>query len=120
MSPTAAVTANTGYASSGTGATTLADGTLVAAYPPATIYYQVGAGPALSFDVADCCAYHMALAQDAGVVYAAWYANGDGEPNMGQFVRTIYPTLGPIMKVPGSSSSFSGSPARSTRPSASR
>jgi hypothetical protein len=111
LSPQAAVTANTGYASSGSGATTLPDGTLVAAYPQGdTIYYQVGANAPLSFDVPDCCAYHMTLAQDAGVVYAAWYANGDGEPNMGQFVRTIYPTLGPVMKVPGSSDTFSGNP----------
>ena len=111
LSPTPAVASNTGYASSGSGATTLPDGTLVAAYPQGdTIYYQVGANAPLSFDVPDCCAYHMTLAQDAGVVYAAWYANGDGEPNMGQFVRTIYPTLGPVMKVPGSSSTFSGNP----------
>jgi len=111
LSPSPAVTANTGYASSGSGATTLADGTLVAAYPQgSTIHYQVGAGAPQSFDVADCCAYNVALAQDAGVVYLAWYANGDGEPNMGQFVRTIYPTLGPIVKVPGSTSTFGGSP----------
>ena len=35
---------------------------------------------------------------------------GTASANMGQFVRTIYPTLGPIMKVPGSTSTFSGSP----------
>ena len=111
LSATPAVAANTGYASSGSGATTLPDGTLVAAYPQGdTIYYQIGAGPAQSFDVADCCAYDLTLAQDAGVVYAAWYANGDGAPNMGEFVRTIYPTLGPIFQVPGSVSTFGGSP----------
>jgi len=111
LSPTPSVAANTGYASSGSGATTLPDGTLVAAYPAgSTIYYQVGAGAPLSFDVADCCAYDVTLVEDGGVVYAAWYANGDGAPNMGQFVRTIYPTLGPIIQVPGSVSTFSGSP----------
>jgi hypothetical protein len=111
LSPTPAVAANTGYASSGSGATTLADGTLVAAYAAgSTIYYQVGAGAPLSFDVADCCAYDVTLVEDGGVVYAAWYANGDGAANMGQFVRTIYPSLGPIIQVPGSVSSFGGSP----------
>ena len=111
MSPTPAVAANTGYASSGSGATTLADGTLVAAYPEGdTIYYQVGAGPPQSFDVADCCAYDLTLGAGPGVVYAAWYANGDGAANMGEFVRTIYPTLGPIIQVPGSVSTFGGNP----------
>ncbi len=111
LSPTAAVAANTGYASSGSGATTLADGTLVAAYPQgSTIHYQVGAAAPASFEVADCCAYDVTLVQDAGVVYAAWYANGDGAANMGEFVRTIYPTLGPIIQVPGSVSTFSGNP----------
>ena len=112
ISPTAAVTANTGYASSGSSATTLLDGTLVAAYPQGdTIYYQVGANPPVSFAVPDCCAYYTALAQDAGVVYLGWYANGDGAANMGLFVRTVYPTLGPVTQVPGSVSSFGGSPA---------
>ena len=83
--------------------------------PPraATIYYQVGARAGPDFTVADCCAYDVTLVQDAGVVYAAWYANGDGAANMGEFVRTIYPTLGPIIQVPGSVSTFSGNPARS-------
>ena len=42
LQPTAAVTANTGYASSGSGATTLDDGTLVAAYPAGTHHLLPG------------------------------------------------------------------------------
>jgi hypothetical protein len=111
LSPVPALAANTGYVSYGTGVTTLADGTLVSAYPlNTTVYYQIGAGPPLSFEVADCCAYDVTLVQDGGVVYAAWYANGDAASDMGAFVRTIYPTLGPIVQVPGSVSVFSGSP----------
>ena len=86
----------TGYASYGTGVTTLGDGTLVTAYPlNSTIYYQVGVGTAVqSFEVRDCCAYDMTLAQDNGVVWAAWSANGDTDSTRGIFVRQIYPTLG--------------------------
>lgn len=111
LSPSPAVTQNTGYASYGTGATTLADGTLAAAYPlNSTIYYQIGAGPPQSFTVADCCVYHVALASDGASVWASWSANGDGAANMGIFVRQIYPALGPVMQAPGSVSSFGGSP----------
>jgi hypothetical protein len=99
-----AVAGTTGYVSYGTGATTLPDGTLVAAYPlNSTIYYQVGAGPLQTFDVADCCAYDMTLVQDNGVVWAAWSNNGDTEDSSGIFVRTVYPSLGPVSKAPGSS-----------------
>jgi hypothetical protein len=95
----------TGYASYGTGVATLADGTLVTAYPlNTTIYYQVGVGTAMqSFEVGDCCAYDMTLAQDNGVVWAAWSANGDTDSTRGIFVRQIYPTLGATLKAPKSS-----------------
>lgn len=71
-----AVAGTTGYGSYGTGVTTLADGTLVSAYPlNSTVTYQVGTGPVQTFDVAACCVYDMSLATDGGKVYAAWYAN---------------------------------------------
>ena len=104
-STTPANAGTTGYASYGTGVTTLADGTLVTAYPlNSTIYYQVGVGAAVqSFEVGDCCAYDMTLAQDNGVVWAAWSANGDTDNTRGIFVREIYPVLGPVLKAPKSS-----------------
>jgi hypothetical protein len=107
LSPTAAVSANTGYASSGTGATTLPNGTLVAGYASGSaIYYEVGATGPQSFAVADCCAYNLTLVQSLGFVYAAWHANGDLKPDKGHFVRAIYPNLGPIIQVPGSVTAF--------------
>ena len=98
-----AVNSNQGYASYGTGATQLADGTLVTAFPlNSAITYQVGNNAPQSFNVADCCAYDMTLVNDGGTVYAAWYANGDAPADKGVFVRTIYPALGPVMQAPGS------------------
>jgi hypothetical protein len=97
-----AVASGTGYVSSGTGVTTLADGTLVTAYPfNDTIFYQVGSAAVQSFDVPPCCAYDMSLAVDgSGAVYAAWYSNGSSGIH-GTLVRQIHPTLGPIMQAPG-------------------
>ena len=100
-----------GYASYGTGTTTLADGTLVTAFPlNSAIYYQVGAGAVQTFDVNACCAYDMTLASDGANVWAAWYANGTAAVDQGVFVRQIYPALGPVIQAPGSVSSFGGSP----------
>ncbi len=92
-----------GYVSSGTGVTTLADGTLVTAFPfNDGIHFQVGAGPVQSFGFPACCAYDMSLATDAtGAVYAAWYANGGVPGAQGILVRQIHPTLGPIVQAPG-------------------
>ena len=104
---TPANSGTTGYASYGTGVTTLADGTLVTAYPlNTTIYYQVGVGtPVASFAVAECCVYDMTLAYDNGVVWAAWSANGSSDAGRGIFVREIYPALGAVIKAPKSSTS---------------
>jgi hypothetical protein len=100
-----------GYASYGTGTTSLADGTLVTAFPlNSAIYYQVGAGAVQTFNVNACCAYDMSLASDGANVWAAWYANGTAAVDQGVFVRQIYPTLGPVIQAPGSVSSFGGSP----------
>ena len=98
-----AVASGTGYVSSGTGVTTLADGTLVTAYPfNSTIFFQVGAGPVQSFDTPACCAYDMSLATDGtGAVYAAWYSNGATPGAQGTLVRQIHPTVGPVMQPPG-------------------
>lgn len=91
------------YGSYGTGATQLADGTLVAAFPRnSRITYQVGANPPQSFSVPECCAYNVNLASDGGNVYAAWYANGYAAANRGVFVRQIHPVLGPTMQAPQS------------------
>jgi hypothetical protein len=106
-----AVAGNTGYASYGTGATALADGTPVTAYVfNTTMYYQVGAGPMQQFEVAACCMYYTSLASDGVNVWAAWYANGNSAADQGTFVRQIYPVLGPVMQAPGSVSQFSGQP----------
>jgi len=93
-----------GYASYGTGSATLADGTLVSAYPlNSAIYYQVGAGPVGSFSVDVCCAYDMAVATDGVNAWASWYGNGgSGASNEGTLVRQIHPVLGPIVRAPQS------------------
>ncbi len=98
-----AVASGTGYVSSGTGVTTLADGTLVTAYPfNSTIFFQVGAGPVQSFDTPACCAYDISLATDGtGAVYAAWYSNGGTPGAQGTLVRQIHPTVGPVVQAPG-------------------
>jgi hypothetical protein len=107
-----------GYVSSGTGVTSLADGTLVTAFPfNSTIYYQVGAGPVQSFNTPACCAYDMSLATDgAGAVYAAWYSNGGVPGAQGTLVRQIHPTLGPVMQAPGGVTGNDQAMAMVTRP----
>ena len=115
---TPAVANGGGYVSSGTGVTTLADGTLVTAFPfNSTIYYQVGAGPVQSFDTPACCAYDMSLATDgAGAVYAAWYSNGGVPGAQGTLVRQIHPTLGPVLQPPGGIEANDQAIAMVTRP----
>lgn len=105
--PAAAVgSSHSAYASYGTAATTLADGTPIAAYPlNSSITWHVGTGEGAdqTFDVAGCCAYDLALARDGDNVWLGWYANGGTADTNGTFVRQIHPTLGPIIKAPGSS-----------------
>jgi hypothetical protein len=92
-----------GYASYGTGVTTLPDGTLVAAYPiNSGVSYQVGQNAPQGFTVPACCVYDMSLVQENGVVWAAYYANGSAAADQGVFVRQLYPTLGPAIQAPGS------------------
>ena len=112
LSATPALTHPSGYASYGTGATTLADGTLVTAYAlNSTIYYQVGVNAVQSFAVPECCAYDTTLVNDGGTVWIGWYANGSASTGQGTFVRTVYPALGPVIQVPGSVVSYGGSPS---------
>ena len=114
---TPAVASSTGYFSSGTGVTTLSDGTLVTAYPyNEAIAYQVGGGAPQSFTLPACCASYMSLAVDgSGAVYAAWYANGGSAGTRGIFVRQLHPTLGPVMRAPGSLASPNQEVAMVTR-----
>jgi hypothetical protein len=100
---TPAIKSPSAYLSYGTGATTLADGTVVAAYAyNSTITYQVGNGAPESFTVEGCCAFNLAVVNDGGTVGAAWYANGTPPAGQGTFVRELYPTLGPVLQAPGS------------------
>jgi hypothetical protein len=95
------------YGSYGTAATTLADGTPIAGFPfNPELTWHVGTGEATAdqmFALEGCCAYNMSMVRDGDNVWAAWYANGSSATNNGTFVRQIYPTLGPIIKAPGSS-----------------
>ena len=115
---TPAVTSTQGYASYGTGVTSLPDGTLVTAFAlNNTITYQVGNGPAQSFVIPACCAYDVTLATDGGgAVYAAWYANGATAGAQGTLVRQIHPTLGPVMLAPQAVTASDQSIAMVTRP----
>lgn len=90
----------------GTGATTLADGTPVAAWPlNSRITWHVGTGsdPDLSFDVPYCCVYDVSVVRDGDDVWLGWYGNGSTAATNGIFVRKIYPTPGAIIKAPQSS-----------------
>jgi hypothetical protein len=105
--PTEAVGESTSAVDSyGTAATTLADGTPIAAYPlNSTITWHVGTAPGAdqTFTVDGCCAYDLAMVRDGDNVWLGWYGNGGTAATNGTFVRQIYPTLGPIAKAPGSS-----------------
>ncbi|GAA4701866.1 hypothetical protein [Nocardioides conyzicola] len=90
----------------GTGATTLADGTPVAAWPlNSRITWHVGTGsdPDQSFDLPYCCAYDVSVVRDGDDVWLGWYGNGSTAATNGIFVRKIYPTAGAIIKAPQSS-----------------
>ncbi|WP_232678922.1 hypothetical protein [Nocardioides sp. R-C-SC26] len=99
----------TGY---GMGATDMPDGsTYVSGALNARVLYRNGsydpeapvASP--SFDTATCCAYDTELARVPGTdqVWMSWMANGRTADSIGNFVRQISPTLGPILKAPQSS-----------------
>lgn len=109
-----------GYASYGTGATTLLDGTPVQSVTlNRAIALHVGTIPAAAVDSATdtvvshpaCCTYSSALARSGDQVFMAWYANGDPDANRGIFFQRVLPTPGPVLKAPGSSATtpYSGS-----------
>ncbi len=110
--------------SNGSGAATLADGsTIVAATPTGdTLRYRQeelaapdSATPDEGFDVdpaqASCCVYDAELVRVPGTdeVWLAWMAN-DNRPEagatsdliIGTYVRRLEPSLGPILRAPGS------------------
>ncbi|MGZ4486554.1 MAG: hypothetical protein ACXVW1_01400, partial [Nocardioides sp.] len=107
LSAQAVGASHSAYASYGTAATTLPDGTPVAAFPlNSTVTWHVGTGeadPDQSFTVGSCCAYDLAAVDDGGTVWLGWYANGSTPATNGTFVREIYPALGAVLKAPGSS-----------------
>lgn len=107
--PSEALTkSSTGYASYGTGATLLPDGTSIQGHPLNSEFtWRVGTTPLptsdatppdSSFSIAGGSLLHFTLVQSGGTVWAAWYDQGT---NHGYFARQIYPTLGPAVKAPG-------------------
>ena len=106
--PTAAVgQSHEAYGSAGTAATTLEDGTPVAAFPlSSAITWHVGTGEATpdeSFSVTSGSVSNLAMVRDGDAVWIGWYQNGDTPATNGTFVRQIEPTLGATMKAPQSS-----------------
>lgn len=112
------------YASYGTGATAMADGSAFVAFPLNTRlryanveYAAPDAAPAdPGFDISDCCAYDVELARVPGTdaVWMAWIANGRTEDSLGVFVRQIAPTLGPVTRAPRSVTTYEGTPSMSS------
>lgn len=110
--------------SNGSAAVDLSDGSTVVASTPSgdTVRYRQeeladpdGATPDEGFDIdpaqASCCVYDAELVRVPGTdeVWLAWMAN-DNRPEagatsdlvIGTFVRRLLPTLGPILRAPGS------------------
>jgi hypothetical protein len=97
-----------GYASYGTGATLLPDGTSIQGYPLNSDFtWRIGTTPLpvspatpadQAFTIAGGSLLHTTLVQAGGNVWAAWYDQGTDN---GYFVRQIHPALGPVLKAPG-------------------
>lgn len=97
-----------GYASYGTGATLLPDGTSIQGWPLNSDFtFRVGTTPFpvtpetpadQGFSIPGGSLLHTTLVQQGGNVWAAWYDQGD---NNGVFVRQIHPAIGPVIKAPG-------------------
>lgn len=104
------------YGSLGTAATSLADGTPVAAFPlHSDITWHVGTAetPDQSFTVSSGDVSDMAMVRDGDAVWVAWFvANGGSAAATGTFVRQILPTLGPTLKAPQSSVGDGAVPTR--------
>lgn len=103
------------YASYGTSAAVLPDGTPIQGFPlNSGIAYRTGTIPASAlgpgnttpadstFAQSACCAYHTSMSQTGGTVWMAWYGNGHTADSEGILVRQIHPTLGGLMVAPSS------------------
>lgn len=109
----AATTKSKSYASTGSSAVLLADGTPVTSGAQiGGIWWRVGTIPSAVAPIAPednlipwakCCPYETALARSGDEVYLAWYSNADDQN--GIYVQRILPTAGPIQKAPRSSTS---------------
>lgn len=93
-----------GYASYGTGATTLADGSPVVSFPlNRTLTWNVGGGADQTDEFGACCLYNSTLARDANDrLFVAFAANGSEPANAGVFVKQLLPAAGTTIKAPQS------------------
>jgi hypothetical protein len=112
------------YASNGTGAVDLADGSAMVAWTPSgtRVYLRSGevADPeAASADqetgVDRCCVYDAELARVPGTdeVWASWVANGGTSTSLGVFVQRVAPTFGPVLRAPRSVVDYEGTESMS-------
>lgn len=104
LQPGALTQSGYAYGSYGTGATTLADGTPVVAFPlNSGLTWNAGGAPTDAGSAfPECCLYHVSLARSGDSVWSAFYANGSAEANQGIFVKQLLPAEGPAIKAPGS------------------
>ncbi|RYC11130.1 hypothetical protein [Nocardioides zhouii] len=104
------------YSGYGLGATTLSNGTPVTAGTlNSSISYRVGdiattdqgtvsAAPDDGvYTSPACCLYDTQLVNSGDSVWMAWYANGGSEATSGVFVQQVHPSVGAVVKAPGSS-----------------
>lgn len=91
--------------SSGSGATTLADGTPVAAITlnDQLIWNVGGSVSDETYDFGQCCTYHASLVRADDTIWSSFAANGDDAAHRGLFVKQLEPTVGATTKVPQSS-----------------
>jgi hypothetical protein len=104
---------NQAYASYGTGAVELADGTPVADFPlnkDLTWHVGTSSGADGTYHSPQCCVYDTTLVRDGSNVWLGWYQNGGTTATNGTFAMKIYPTVGTPLKAPGSSGMSLGSP----------
>jgi hypothetical protein len=93
-----------GYASYGTGATTLSDGTPVVSFPVNTGLTWSVAGVDSEYDAPGCCLYNSTLARDGDDVWVAYYSNATAAADQGVFVKQLLPVEGAPIKAPQSTS----------------
>jgi hypothetical protein len=116
LRPEALTRSTSAYSGYGLAATLLSDGTpvtasvlddgvvhragAISATDPMTV--QAAAADS-AFALPACCGYDLSMVSAHGRTWLAWYANGGTPASNGVFVRQVYPALGPVSKVPGSS-----------------